>query len=127
MEDDLAKRLDNIEKSIIELKTRQDTQNDSYKIYTFRTENLTWQAEHGSRDYVVRFIPKVNDGSAICQFYGVDLVTVQMITQAYVDVNDLFKCSMTVFAYDSSIPVGERRAYITCLANCDGELQVSYT
>ena len=126
MEEDLSKKLGNIENNIKTYKINQMTQNDSHKIYVYRSQNLSFAGKYDSRNYVGRFIPKIQDkNNIICQFSTVDLGNVQMLTYVFVQPRDPFTARFTVYGYGSSDPVDLRKAYLTCYATCEGEFVVT--
>lgn len=122
---DLSSKMSKIEQDIKELKTVQAMENDSHKIYTFVSDNYSFQGS-GSKTVTGTFVPKINDEKKVlCQFYAVDLTTVQSLTYAFVSTNNPLTCSTAVHGYSSTIPTKQRQAYLMCLANCDGELRVN--
>lgn len=122
---DLSSKMSRIEQDIKELKTVQAMENDSHKIYTFVSDNYSFQGS-GSKTVTGTFVPKINDEKKVlCQFYAVDLTLVQALTYVYVSTNNPLTCTTTAFGYDSTIPTKQRQAYLMCLANCDGELRVT--
>lgn len=126
MEESLSEKLGKVEKAIESYKVNQMTQNDSHKIYVYRSQNLAFAGEYNERHYVGKFIPKVEDkNNIICQFSTVDLNNVQMLTYVFVRPRDPFTARCTVFGYSSSDPVDLRQAYLTCYATCEGEFLVT--
>lgn len=122
---DLSSKMSKIEQDIKELKTVQAMENDSHKIYTFVSDNYSFQGS-GSKTVMGTFVPKINDEKKVlCQFYAVDLTVVQSLTYAYVSTNNPLTCSTTAHGYSSAIPTKQRQAFLMCLANCDGELRVT--
>lgn len=127
-QDNLADKLDSIEKSIQSIKTNQATQNDSYTVYTYSSGNIAYQNNSGgSRKYTITFIP-MNPGQSkiLCQFFLVDPMAVQYMSYGRVSAKDPLTGYFDIFAYRSSDPNWRKFAYVTCLANCEGELKISY-
>lgn len=126
--DDLSSKIDEIEREIRTFKTNQKTQNDSYSIYTYSSGDIAYLNNNGGqRRYRVEFLPKnPNQGKILCQFFLVDLMAVQYRSYATAKANNPLVCYSDIFAYDDSQPSWRKHAYITCLANCEGEILVSY-
>lgn len=126
--EDLASKIDEIEKEILTFKTNQKTQNDSYSIYTFSTGNIAFRNDDGGqREYTVEFLPKnPNQGKILCQFFLIDLMAVQYRAYTEVKASNPLICTADIFAYRNSDPSWRKYAYITCLANCEGEIRQSY-
>lgn len=127
-QDNLAEKLDSIEKSIQSIKTNQATQNDSYTVYTYSSGNIAYQSSSsGSRKYTITFVPmNPGQGKVLCQFFLVDPMAVQYMSYGRVSAKDPLTGYFDIFAYSSSAPSWRRFAYVTCLANCEGELKISY-
>lgn len=122
---DLSSKMSKIEQDIKELKTVQAMENDSYKIYTFVSDNYAFEG-NTTKTVTGTFVPKINDEKKVlCQFYAVDLTLVQSLTYANVSTNNPLTCTTTAFGYASATPIEQRQAYLMCLANCDGELRVN--
>lgn len=126
--DDLSSKIDEIEREIRAFKTNQKTQNDSYSIYTYSSGNIAYQNDNGGqRRYRVEFLPKnPNQGKILCQFFLIDLMAVQYRSYATAKANNPLISYSNIYAYASSDPAWRKYAYITCLANCEGEILVSY-
>lgn len=126
---DLSQDLTRIEQEIKELKTEQALQNDSSKLYIFRTSNLTWLDSQGygaSKLATVEFIPKVEDKeNIICQFLLCDFTAAQYYAQTRAKTSNPLMCEADIFGYLSSYPAWRKESYITCIASCDGELRWS--
>lgn len=124
----LAGRIDNIEKAIQAIKVNQATQNDSYTVYTYSSGNIAFQNNSGGqRTYTISFVP-TNPGQnkVLCQFFLVDPMAVQYMSYGRVSAKDPLTGYFDIFAYRSSDPTWRKMAYVTCLANCEGEITVSY-
>lgn len=126
--DDLSSKIDEIEREIRAFKTNQKTQNDSYSIYTYSSGNIAYRNDNdGQRKYRVEFLPKnPNQGKILCQFFLIDLMAVQYRSFATAKANNPLISYSDIFAYKNSDPAWRKHAYITCLANCEGEIVVSY-
>lgn len=126
--DDLSSKIDEIEREIRTFKTNQKTQNDSYSIYTCSSGNIAYLNNNGGqRKYRVQFLPKnPNQGKILCQFFLIDLMAVQYRSYATAKANNPLISYSNIYAYASSDPAWRKCAYITCLANCEGEILVSY-
>ena len=126
--DDLSSKIDEIEQEIKAFKTNQKTQNDSYSIYTYSSGDIAYRNNNGGqRKYRVEFLPKnPNQGKILCQFFLADLNAVQYRSYATAKGNNPLVCYSDIFAYEDSHPDWRKHAYITCLANCEGEILVSY-
>lgn len=126
--DDLSSKIDEIEREIQAFKTNQKTQNDSYSIYTYSSGDIAYRNDNGGqRKYRVEFLPKnPNQGKILCQFFLTDLVAVQYRSFATAKANNPLVSYSDIFAYKNSYPAWRKHAYITCLANCEGEIVVSY-
>lgn len=127
-DESLAGRIDNIEKSIQTIKVNQEMQNDSYTVYTYSSGNLAFQNNSGGkRTYTVQFIP-TNPGQnkVLCQFFLVDPMAVQYMSYGKVSAKDPLTGYFEIFGYSSNAPSWRRMAYVTCLANCEGELRITY-
>lgn len=126
--DDLSSKIDEIEREIRTFKTNQKTQNDSYSIYTYSSGNIAYLNNNGGqRRYRVEFLPKnPNQGKILCQFFLIDLMAVQYRSYATAKANNPLISYSDIYAYANSDPAWRKYAYITCLANCEGEILVSY-
>lgn len=126
--DDLSSKIDEIEREIQAFKTNQKTQNDSYSIYTYSSGDIAYRNDNGGqRKYRVEFLPKnPNQGKILCQFFLIDLMAVQYRSFATAKANNPLISYSDIFAYKNSDPAWRKHAYITCLANCEGEIIVSY-
>lgn len=126
--DDLSSKIDEIEREIRTFKTNQKTQNDSYSIYTYSSGDIAYLNDNGGqRRYRVEFLPKnPNQGKILCQFFLVDLMAVQYRSYAMAKASNPLVCYSDIYAYASSDSAWRKHAYITCLANCEGEILVSY-
>lgn len=126
---DLSQDLTRVEQDLRELKTFQSLQNDSSKLYIFRTDNLTWQdtkSSGASKKATVEFIPKVEDKSnIICQFLLCDFTAAQYYAHTRAKTSNPLTCEAEIFGWTSSYPSWRRESYITCIASCDGELRWS--
>lgn len=133
MEDDLASRLTRVEQEIKSLKTNQKMQNDSYTLYTYTTGNLAFKETTSGpsiKDYVISFIPsRHSQDEVVCQFYVFDASQVNALYWGSVDVNYPQTCKFSVYCYPdiSSFPDWQKKVYALCVANCEGELKISYT
>ena len=125
---DLSSKIDEIEREIRTFKTNQKTQNDSYSIYTYSSGNIAYLNNNGGqRRYRVEFLPKnPNQGKILCQFFLIDLMAVQYRSYATAKANNPLISYSDIYAYANSDPAWRKYAYITCLANCEGEILVSY-
>ena len=112
--DDLSSKIDEIEREIRTFKTNQKTQNDSYSIYTYSSGDIAYLNNNP------------NQGKILCQFFLVDLMAVQYRSYATAKASNPLVCYSDIYAYDDSQPNWRKHAYITCLANCEGEILVSY-
>lgn len=125
----LSQDLSRIEQDLRELKTLQALQNDSSKLYIYRTSNLTWADTQGygaSKKAKVEFISKVEDkNNIICQFLLSDFTAAQYYAQTRAKTSNPLICEADIFGYKSSYPTWRRSAYITCIASCEGELRWS--
>ena len=126
--DDLSSKIDEIEREIRTFKTNQKTQNDSYSIYTYSSGDIAYLNNNGGqRRYRVEFLPKnPSQGKILCQFFLVDLMAVQYRSYATAKASNPLVCYSDIFAYYDNQPNWRKHAYITCLANCEGEILVSY-
>lgn len=121
----LAEVLSSVERELEAFKVNQRTENDSHKLYKYRTANLGYQTSgYGYKEYRIDFIPTVEDkNNVICQFYVYDTGLAQGTNECYVLSNNILSCYVRIYGYRSSDPSFRKRgAYISCLASCSGEL-----
>lgn len=126
MDEDLANRLSKIESQIIELKTSQKTQNDSYNVYTYTTGNLAFkESSIGIKKYKFTFYPKsqkVDD--VLCMFQVFDASIVNSRFWGTVHLDTPFTCEFEAHGYTDYVPSWARKVYAICVANCEGEMKL---
>lgn len=126
MDEDLASRLSRVESQIIELKTSQKTQNDSYNIYTYTTGNLAFpESSIGMRTYRFSFYPKSRKtDDVLCEFFVFDASQVNTRFWGTVHLSTPFTCEFSVYSYTQYVPTWARIMYALCVANCEGETKL---
>lgn len=122
----IQERVVKCEEEINSIKTSQTTQADSYKFYSYRTENLfnSYDENNGTLIEVIFHPSKADSSQVICNF-----LETQMFQQIY-----------SMFSVDPSNPLRavwfldkreiypqiydwQKYFYITCTSNCEGFLQ----
>ena len=133
MNQDLAEKLTAIEQEIRSLKTNQKMQNDSYSLYSYTTGNLAFKEVSGQASikyYTLNFVPSRHiEGKVLCQFFVFDASQVNSTYWGSVNVNEPRVCTFPVFCYPdvSTFPDWQKNVYALCVANCEGELKITYT
>lgn len=126
MDEDLANRLSRVESQIVELKTSQKTQNDSYNVYTYTTGNLAFpEGSIGIKTYKFTFYPKSQKAdNVLCEFFVFDASQVNTRFWGTVHLNTPFTCEFDTFSYTEYVPEWARMMYALCVANCEGEAKL---
>lgn len=124
MSKDLLKTLAGIKEDLKQLKTTQETQNDSYRLEIYRTDNLFPSRLDEYKTWRIEFIPEIQSNQVVCIFRTFDMTA--MAASTIIFANNPLVCECTLYA-SSSTPTDERQVYVTCIANCKGVLAASET
>ena len=122
---ELSKKIVNLEQNLLELKTNQRTQNDSFQFYAYQSDNFyarSWNT------ITAEFIPdgKVND-DIVCEFTASIGSAVQFIEIMVVDKLNPCKAVYQVASSQvPGLPTWMQFAYILCMSNCKGELKLTF-
>lgn len=127
--EDLSNKISDIERQLVELKTNQAMQNDSFTLYSYTSGDLIWSGS-GVRRYTAKFRSfESNEGRVLCQFFLVDPNAIQTYAYCMCSLNDPLTTNF-VISPSASLPSSQtfrNMAYLLCIANCEGELSLSYT
>lgn len=119
----LVERLKKIKQDLIEIKTTQLSQNDSYQFYAYRTDNL-YPSGSGYVSYDVRFIPEQKDDeNVLCSFRTYtkrDWVAVGAVDNPKEPL--VFNIGVQPI---SGISQDSKVVYVTCISNVKGSLIVT--
>ena len=127
MEDELIKRVSEVEKEILRFKAIQKSQNDSAKYYAYQSNNL-YGAYPDRTNLYIEFRPFVmKKENVICRFFAVEGYAVQYYTQVNMDPKNPLKASFFYMGASSlsGLPNFLKWAYVGCYTNCEGQLIIS--
>ena len=117
---DLVKRISNIQKQILALKTTQPTSIDSYTFYKYTSPNLYSQVSGDTR-FMARFISGSHSKiKPVCRFYVLSKDFYPTIAQ---DLSSPNICYVSTSSFETSALPDE--LYITCLSNVVGNLEIT--
>lgn len=118
MDNTLLTKIATLKEELKTYKVRQQTQNDSYQYYVYRTGNFFLGSSY--RQYRIEFIPNGKKEGTICIFQDFDMTFSNATGQA--DVNNPLVYIFTVPVISKTFPELQRQIYVTCLSNRTGVL-----
>lgn len=118
--DKLAKQIIELQNDLIQIKISQNSQNDSFKFYTYRSSNLYTSNSDGVK-YAFKFTPIQNSENAIIRWYACDLSAIQFINFPGIKVDDPFRATISVFPLSENFfPASLKHVYLSCMSNVEG-------
>lgn len=117
----IEKRIKNIQEEIQNIKTRQETQADSYLFYKYVSDNLYPSVSEGHHIIKARFIPYGNATEGIlCKFFS--MCNNLLFWQAQDMLNPLEYYLSATFSTSPGIP---NDVYISCVTSMPGQLEIT--